>query len=152
MRNRTYLSMWVSRSLFYALWQVIPGRESRGIVSLLRLRSRKRETMVHFSSKPLTTKYRPDTQETSILPKAPLFLQAVCHDHCFIYSYYDHIHSPRNEQRRSSGPPKPLLFLIYLCAYLCVCKVITHIISNRFFYFQQLFLKAKEACVRLFLS
>lgn len=32
-----------------------------------------RETMGHFSSKPLTTKYRQDTQETSFLPKAPLF-------------------------------------------------------------------------------
>lgn len=56
-----------------------------------------------FFFKPLTTKYRQDTQETSILPKALLFLQSarlLFHDHWwFIYliqgdSYYHPIHSP----------------------------------------------------------
>lgn len=69
----TYLSMRIKQELILFFMVGHPGRASRGIVSLLRLRSRMRETMGHFSSKPLTTKYRQDTQETSILPKAPLF-------------------------------------------------------------------------------
>lgn len=73
MESCTYLSMWMKQELFLCFMVGHPGRASRGIVSLLRLRSRMSETMGHFSSKPLTTKYRQDTQETSILPKAPLF-------------------------------------------------------------------------------
>lgn len=122
--------MWIKQELFLLFMVTHPGRASRGIVSLLRLRSRMRETMGHFSSKPLTTKYRQDTQETSILPKTPLFPQPVrplCHDHwLFIYlnqddSYYHAFHSHRNGQWRSSGPPKPCISW-FSCVHIYVCK------------------------------
>lgn len=69
----SYLSMWIMWETRLCFMVDHPGQQSTGIVSLLGLRNRMRETMGHFSSKPLTTKYRQSTQETRKEPKAPLF-------------------------------------------------------------------------------
>ncbi len=136
--------------------------------------------MDRFSSNPFTTKYRQDTQETSILPKAPLFPQPVCllfHDHwLFIYftpddSYTTTPFIPSNKQWRSSGPLKhcisefssvkfsQLAVHFWVCLHFIIYFLLMHVLKricvriNSFSLpFPKVIFKAKEAWVRLFLS
>jgi len=102
MKSCTYLSMWLNQGTLSELY----GRASRAGIQrhcfTAPAQLQDDRDNGSFFLKPLTTKYRQHTQETTTLPKAPLFHSLSSYDHrLFIFltqgdSHYNHFHSPRN--------------------------------------------------------